>query len=129
MERTFKHKLQPIYERIVHTVPEAIQSLLNAPSLLEVPSIRIIRNIYLPELVLALHRVHVEAGLYINRQLLIQTLELSTIVADPTRTILDTFTETGRLAEYVDEIAGASRNILGGAQDGVKGMSIWSVAT
>ena len=54
-------------------------------------------------------------------------LELAADVADSEMEILKTFKGTGRLEEYVEEIAAASRNILGATQDGAKDIGIWTV--
>jgi hypothetical protein len=87
-----------------------------------------IRGIYIPEMVLALHEVYLEAGQIINKNYYMNALELANDVASPGKNILDTFRSTGRLAEYVDAIAAASRKILGATQEGAKDLGIWTVA-
>jgi nuclear pore complex protein Nup107 len=128
MDRAYKAKLKAVYGEVENTVPEVVKTLLDEPAITSLPSIPTVRNIYIPELVLALHRFYVEAGKYMEPRVVTNALELATVVADPERNILDTFRATGRLAEYVDQIAGASRNVLGAAQEGAKeAQGIWTV--
>lgn len=124
--------MKPLYETVLQTLPDVVKSFLGSQVLLSLPFIPEIRRAYVPEMVLSLHRVHVEAGRWIYKGLLRSALDLAADVADPDRTILDTFIETGRLEEYVDEIAAVSRVILGAVQEGTKDgkdqLGIWSVA-
>lgn len=78
-----------------------------------------IRNIYIPDLILALHNVYTEAGRYLRRNLLTQALELAAVIGSNSnegQQILKCFVVRGKLREYVDNIAEASRMILGAAQ-------------
>lgn len=100
--------------------------LQNAPHNMNTSPIANIRNIYIPELTFALHDVYVDAGKWLSKALLANCLELCTVVADPSRSVLACFVETGRLEEYVCAVAGASRNVLGAGAD--KGsLAIWNV--
>ncbi len=110
-------------------MPDLIKTFFDDPTLLSIPNIPTIRNIYIPELVFALHRLYVDAGRLINKTLLTETLELATVVADPRYSVLLTFENTGRLEEYVKEVAAGSRGILGANQTGKggKALGIWGV--
>ena len=118
--------MKPYYDKVLRTLPVTVKTFLDEPSLLTLQGVSEIRAIYVPEMVISLHRVHVEAGNSINKALLMNALELAADVADSEREILKTFKGTGRLEEYVEEIAAASRNILGATQDGAKDVGIWS---
>jgi len=127
VDRSFGRKLKPYYEEVVQTLPDVVKTFLDEKPLMALPGVSDIRRIYVPEMVISLHRVHVEAGNTINKGLLMNALELAADVADPAKNILDTFKGTGRLEEYVEELAAASRSILGAAQGGTEGLGIWAV--
>lgn len=128
-DRSFKKTLTVAFERVQTNAFETAKNFLEYERFAALSSISTIRNIYVPELVIALHRIYIEAGHFINPSLLSNTLQLAMIVADPDRNVLRPFEETGRLKEYVDELAGASRGILGVAQEGraSDALKIWSV--
>jgi len=126
-DRTTARRLKPVYDKVIKYLPPVVKDFCDDDELLDLSGIRQIRQIYVPEMVIALHNVYMDAGTYINKHYMMNALELTTEVADPGKNILDTFRETDRLAEYVDVIAAASRTILGATQDGAKDLAIWTV--
>ena len=87
--------------------------------------------------------MYVDAGKYLRKNLYTQTLELATAVGSNTKEgqeIARCFVETGKLRDYVNCIAEASRMILGAAQasgrevtrrgvaaNGAADLQIWNV--
>lgn len=116
----YKNELEQAYESIQsYTLPISktwlIGSIGDSP-LDQAEQLQSIRNTYIPDLILALHNVYTDAGRYLRKSLLTQTLELASVVgsnSDDGQQILRCFIETGKLKEYVDSIAEASRMILG----------------
>ncbi|KAI5855637.1 107-domain-containing protein [Tricharina praecox] len=126
-DRTTARRLKPVYDKVVRYLAPMVKDFCDEEQLLQLTGIRQIRQIYVPEMVIALHNVYMDAGNYINPSYMMNALELTAEVANPGKNILDTFRETGRLAEYVDVIAAASRTLLGATQDGAKDLVIWAV--
>jgi len=112
---------------VIKILVPVVKDFCEDDELLELTGIRQIRQIYVPELVIALHNVYMDAGNYINSSYMMKALELTNEVADPLKSILDTFRESGRLAEYVDVVVATSRAILAATQDGAKDLAIWTV--
>ena len=122
-DRVFARNLKPKFDDVVKILPAVLDNV----ELSKYPGMSKIHDIYIPEMVLALHNVYLEAGLFINKTYFMNALKLATDVADPDKHILDTFRATGRLSEYVDAVATASRTILGATQEGAKDLEIWTV--
>lgn len=127
--RAYRDDLRKEYNLVEdHTLPIAKSWLLAfmicpPRSQTKAAQLQYIRNIYIPDLILSLHSVYTDAGRYVDKSLLTQTLELATIVGSMTKEgqeIVKCFVETGKLREYVTNIAEASKMILGAAQP-VKG--------
>ncbi|RPA96950.1 nuclear pore protein 84/107 [Choiromyces venosus 120613-1] len=95
-------------EALITVPPFPSQSHIIDPS-----SIVALRNMYIPELTFALHDVYIMAGKYVSKNLLGNTLDLATVVADPNRSVLKCFTETARVEEYLRALGLASRSVLG----------------
>ncbi|KAI5810121.1 107-domain-containing protein [Peziza echinospora] len=125
-DRVYKVELERAYESIqAHTRPVAenwiIEFTLSATWQQSPEGVKIqeIRNTYIPDLIIELHHVYAEAGKYLRRNLLPQTLELAALVGSHSRKgreIVRCLLEKRRLREYVDLVAEASRRILGAAQ-------------
>ena len=131
-DRSWGRKLKPLYEDVVENLPDVVKNFLTAPSLESVPLIPEIRRAYVPEMVLALHKVHVDAGRHIHPSLLMCAYELVNEVASSS--ILKTFMDTGRLEEYVEAAASVSKLVLDAGQNALiaktkqdSGLGIWSV--
>ncbi|KAF8415824.1 107-domain-containing protein [Tirmania nivea] len=144
LDRAYKSELEQAYEDIQsYTLPIAKTWLIASAADSQeeyAEQLQSIRNIYIPDLILALHNVYTEAGKYLRRNLLTQTLELAAVVGSNSnegQQILKCFVEAGKLREYADNIAEASRMILGAAQasgrdisrkgSGGAGLQIWNV--
>ncbi|RPB28299.1 nuclear pore protein 84/107 [Terfezia boudieri ATCC MYA-4762] len=147
LDRAYKSELEQAYEDVQsYALPIAKTWLIASAADSQeehAQQLQSIRNIYIPDLILALHNVYTEAGRYLRRNLLTQTLELAAVVGSNSnegQQILKCFVETGKLREYVDNIAEASRMILGAAQasgrdiskkgvtgSGGTGLQIWNV--
>ncbi|KAI5819747.1 107-domain-containing protein [Pyronema omphalodes] len=128
IDRTLPRKLKPLYESATRSLPEILKSFLDEPVFLSMPGVGTIRSLYIPELVIALHRVHVEAGRLINKAYYMNALELAAEIADPERNVVDCFVGTGRLEEYVEEIAAVSKCVQIAAQEsGKEKEAIWGV--
>ncbi|KAF8477383.1 nuclear pore protein 84/107 [Kalaharituber pfeilii] len=119
-DRGYKSDLEHAYEGVQsNTLPCAKTWLNTAYTKEEAERIQTIRNTYIPDLILALHNVYIEAAHLIRRGLLMQTLDLAASVglnSAEGHEIVKCFIQTGRLREYVDKIAEASRFILDAGQ-------------
>ncbi|KAH0555679.1 hypothetical protein GP486_006376 [Trichoglossum hirsutum] len=71
-----------------------------------------IRNMYLPEVILAYNSVLHYTGCTTNREILPQCLELSALLAADGSDVLGSFVETKRLPELVTALARSSRAII-----------------
>lgn len=133
-DRSWGRKLKPLYEDVVESLPDVVKNFLTSSSLAAIPYIPEIRRAYVPEMVLALHKVHVDAGRHISPTLLVCAYDLVNEVASSS--ILKTFMDTGRLEEYVEAAANVSKLVLDAGQNAlmtktkqdVSGLGIWSVA-
>ncbi|KAL7271557.1 Nucleoporin nup84 [Rhizina undulata] len=126
-ERSFKTILMDPFNKIVSHLPSIVNSWLDAEYSAQ-PELERIRNIYIPELTLALHNVYVDAGVWIHKSIFPNVLELSTVVTDPARRVINTLIDTGRVDEYLQEVARASRLMLSaGTGESGKGLGIWNV--
>ena len=123
--RAYRDDLRKEYNLVEdHTLPIAkswLLALMVCPprSPTKAAQLQYIRNIYIPDLILSLHSVYTDAGRYVDKGLLTQTLELAVIVGSMTKEgqeIVKCFVETGKLREYVTNVAEASKMILGAAQ-------------
>ncbi|PWW77004.1 hypothetical protein C7212DRAFT_357432 [Tuber magnatum] len=142
-DRARKAALSEAYSSTNHKLGKVLRSWLDetlstAPPfppqshIIKPSSIVAIRNMYIPELTFALHDVYIEAGKHVSKNLLGNTLELATVVADPNRSVLRCFTETARVEEYLKALGLASRSVLGAAgacseKNNNKGLGIWKV--
>lgn len=130
-DRIWKSSSLTAYDKVHSNLADTIknwldEALADAPPNCDTSFLRELRNIYIPELTFALHDVYVEAGKWLNKTLLSNCLELATVVADPGRSVLGTFSQTGRIEEYVCAVAGASRGVLGAGME-KSGLGIWNV--
>ncbi|TGZ76887.1 nuclear pore protein 84/107 [Ascodesmis nigricans] len=131
IDRIQKDQLRPVFDRAQELLFDTTTSFLDSPLLMDMPLIPDIRNIYIPELVFALHNLYIDAGRYVHKRWFMNALELSTVVADKDKSVLAAFEESKRLTEYVDALANVSRIILGAAQEGKKqdaALGIWTVS-
>ena len=71
-----------------------------------------IRNMYLPEVILAYNSVLHHTGCTAGREMLPQCLELSTLLAADDSDVLSCFIKTKRLPELVEAFAHSSRAII-----------------
>ncbi|KAG0640114.1 hypothetical protein HOY80DRAFT_920624 [Tuber brumale] len=144
-DRVRKAALSEAYSSTNHRLGKVLRSWLDETlstvppfppqsHIIDPSSIVAIRNIYIPELTFALHDVYIEAGKHVSKNLLGNTLELATVVADPSRSVLKCFTETARVEEYLRALGLASRCVLGAAgassdknNNNNKGLGIWNV--
>ncbi|KAA8894089.1 nuclear pore protein 84/107 [Sphaerosporella brunnea] len=128
-DRGFTRKLMPHYAEVTESLFRVVDLFLDDVQFLATPAASKIREIYIPEMVLALHQVHLEAGNLMGKKHYMNALELANVVAHPDKHILDAFRTSGRLAEYVDAIAAVSRKILGASKEGKdRDLGIWTVA-
>ncbi|CUS06982.1 unnamed protein product [Tuber aestivum] len=142
-DRARKAALSEAYTSTNHKLGKVIRSWLDETlstvppfppqsHIIKASSIVAIRNMYIPELTFALHDVYIEAGKHVSKNLLGNTLELATVVADPNRSVLKCFTETARVEEYLRALGLASRSVLGATgasseKNGSKALGIWKV--
>lgn len=83
-------------------------------------AISIARRLYIPDLTLALHTVYLDAGRLLHRQHYTKVLDLAVTIADSRNdSTLRAWRAAGRLGEYVQAVAEASKAVLG-ASEGVK---------
>lgn len=71
-----------------------------------------LRDVYLPETLLAYITTLQFAGLHLSRDFLLECMEFSTLVADEDSDLLKLFMKNGRLQELVELLAFASKNLL-----------------
>lgn len=129
IDRIQRDKLKPLFDHAQELLFDIINSFLDGQLIMDMPSIPTIRNIYIPELVFALHNLYIDAGKHIHKRWFMSALELATIVADKDKSVLSAFEESKRLTEYVDALAEVSRIILGAANEGKKldaALEIWN---
>lgn len=85
---------------------------------------------YIPEMVFALHNLYIDGGKSLHKRWYAKALDLSCTVADPDKSLQGAFIESGRLQEYVQELARVSTLMLGAATEANKPMAeleIWKV--
>ncbi|KAG0133595.1 hypothetical protein HOY82DRAFT_556132 [Tuber indicum] len=124
------HKLSKVIRSWLDSTLSAVPPFPPQSHIIKPSSIVAIRNIYIPELTFALHDVYIEAGKHVSKNLLGNTLELATVVADPNGSVLKCFTETARVEEYLRALGLASRSVLGASSEknnNNKGLGIWKV--
>ncbi len=73
--------------------------------------LKMIRDAYLPEMILAYNSALHCAAHLVTREHLLKSLDLATILAEK-QTLIDCFTATGRVGELVDAFALTSRAVL-----------------
>jgi nuclear pore complex protein Nup107 len=72
-----------------------------------------LKNIYIPEVILAYISIVQAAAYFMNRELATKAMDIATTIADADRRWLqDVFLETGRMSELVDELALVSMAML-----------------
>ena len=96
--------------------------------------IRLIRNLYLPDIILAYNAVIVFMGSAVKTEYLLRSMELSTQVAAPRSDVLPCFIESRLLKDLVKSFALASKlMVIAGEVKGVKkskganGMDLWRI--
>ncbi|CZR70143.1 related to Nuclear pore complex protein Nup107 [Phialocephala subalpina] len=76
------------------------------------PDLRLLREAYLPETLLAYITSLQFAGQKLSREFLLECMNFSTLVADEDSDLLEVFMRTGRMQELVEILAFASKNLL-----------------
>lgn len=122
MEYTTKHpKLSgasPDLKDAREIVAESMEPVLKGKLLLtprdedEAADLDQIRVTYIPLLVLGYNIVLHSAGHLISRDNMIDSMDLSVIVADEQNMLIDAFVTAGRMRELVDSFAHASKSML-----------------
>lgn len=118
------------FDKAWNRLEEALDGFLDEERMLAIPGIREIRRMYIPEMVFALHNLYIDGGKSLHRRWYTKALDLSCTVADPEKSFLEPFMESGRLEEYVQELARVSSLVLGAATETNKAMpelEIWNV--
>lgn len=77
-----------------------------------ISDVRRIRQIYLPDVVLAYNSVILFMGHITSREILLRSMQLSTMVAAPDSDLLECFIHGGRLQELVTSFAIVSKAIV-----------------
>lgn len=117
----WKDDLQLAFEDVKSKLTEIVSGWLygyqNQP---DWGQIRLIRNMYIPDITLALHHVYVAAGTYISKTHYKECYSLAVLVARPNSSVAETFVAMGTMDKYVRELANVSTTVLGVS----KGMTI-----
>jgi Nuclear pore protein 84 / 107 len=112
-KKDWKRKLEKAYETVIEdTEPLLGDWLLAARTDGELNQTNFIRGAYLPEVVLALHGVHMFAGQHLSSDKLTQCLNLATLVAAPNSALLDPFQRSNKLKKFLDAIKESSKAVL-----------------
>jgi len=139
--KSWKPRLQKALDEVVSAVEPLLHDwLLNPMNEKEAIELREIRNAYLPDVILAYNSILHCAGHLLSRDLLLQCMQLSTIVAAQGSDLAECFVATGRMSELVDSLAASSKALLkanehGGAKRGKsrktgghgESLAIWQV--
>ncbi len=78
----------------------------------EEPEFKLLREAYLPEIILAYDSILHFSGLALSRDNLLECMELSTIIAAEDSDLADLFVKKGRMQELVEAFADNSRALL-----------------
>lgn len=76
------------------------------------PDLRLLREAYLPETLLAYITSLQFAGQKLSREFLLECMDFSNLVADDDSDLLEVFMRTRRMQELVEILAFASKNLL-----------------
>ncbi|EGX49966.1 hypothetical protein AOL_s00076g607 [Orbilia oligospora ATCC 24927] len=105
----FKDELQIAYENAESKLGVLVNSwLVQSQHHSDAEQVKHIRNTYVPDITIALHNIHLAAGLNLNKSYYSKCLDLAVLVAKPSSGVAETFIATGRMAKYVDELANVS---------------------
>ncbi|POS85399.1 hypothetical protein EPUL_001842 [Erysiphe pulchra] len=86
--------------------------LLTSPNESIKNELELVRQAYLPEILIAYITTLQIAGLYLSHDFLLEAMDVSSILAEEGSDILEVFTKTGRLHEMIDNLARASKTLL-----------------
>ncbi|EPQ65661.1 Bgt-1967 [Blumeria graminis f. sp. tritici] len=86
--------------------------LLSTPNECIQEELKLIREAYLPEALLAYVTVMQNAGLNLNREFLLVAMEVSSILADDDSDTLDLFVKTNRLQDMIDNLARVCKSLV-----------------
>ncbi|KAI9804280.1 MAG: Nucleoporin nup84 [Piccolia ochrophora] len=110
-------RLQKALDNVLAAVDPLLEDWLVDLPKAEFQSLTSIRNTYLPEVLLAYNSVLYSAGHALHRDILLQSMHLSTLIAATDSDLLEPFIATGRLQELVTQFAASSREILLGVEE------------
>ncbi|KAI9841756.1 MAG: Nucleoporin nup84 [Sclerophora amabilis] len=114
--KSWRSKLQRAFDNVVAAMDPLMHGwLTDIPD--EAASITAIRDRYLPELILAYVSVIQLAGHTLSRDILLQSMNLATVVAAEDSDVLPCFQNAGRLPELVTALATASKAILKASEE------------
>ena len=135
--KSWRSQLRGDYDEVVMTVAPLLQDwLVDVPSgeshhsyerlsqltmdvaVDEEAGVESIRNSYIPDVVIAYNSVLQFAGHTLSRDSLIESLNLSTLVAAQDSDILSCFVKTGRVTELVTAFAVSSKSMLKANEQG-----------
>ncbi|KZF26323.1 hypothetical protein L228DRAFT_206565 [Xylona heveae TC161] len=132
-----KKRLRDSLDSVISSVEALLRGWLLDP-FNEISSLQEIRNIYLPEIILAYISVLTEAGSYMRHNILLHCMSLSTLIAAENSDLMECFTAAGRVSELVEAFALSSKAILHANEHGTRSnakstlgdgetMDIWQV--
>lgn len=78
----------------------------------EEPEFKLLREAYLPEIILAYNSILRYSGLLVTRDHLLECMELSTVISAEGSDVVDLFVRKGRMKELVESFADASLALL-----------------
>ena len=133
--------VEPLLHGWLVDVPEGECVFVHDDTLLipvedEAEQTTLLRNAYLPDVVVAYNSVLHYVGHTLSRETLLQCMELATVVAAHDSDVLYCFQQTGRLPELVTAFAISSKAILkagemragkGGGKRSGAGLGLWDV--
>ncbi|KAI9750668.1 MAG: hypothetical protein M4579_006364 [Chaenotheca gracillima] len=111
--KSWRNQLQHAFQAVMASMQPLLHGwLLDLPNDKHLADVVVIRERYLPELVLAYVSVIQLAGHVLSREILTQNLNLATIIAAEDSDLLPCFQKSGRLPELVTALATTSKAIL-----------------
>ncbi|MCJ1251662.1 Nucleoporin nup84 [Trapelia coarctata] len=139
--REWKAEMQQAHDAVVTTMQPILHGWLQCPKDdAEAAEFEAIRVAILPELTLAYGSVLNFGGHALSREILLQCMDLAATVASEQSDLANCFTKAGRMSEFVDSMAVASKSLLRAEEIGRKAnrkarkldgenMGIWDVKT
>lgn len=73
---------------------------------------QLLREAYLPQVILAYISIMRFAGGALSRKYLMECMELSALLAEEGSDLLDLFVKTGQMQDLMNKLAGASKDLL-----------------